>query len=134
MTDLGGSGARWVFDASAVLALLQDEPGAVEAEARLPGAAICAVNLSEVVGKLIDVGMPEAEARPMLEALGLTVVPFDADLAWRTAALRPLTRRFGLSLGDRACLATALLLGCPALGADRAWSELGLPVTVGLIR
>ncbi|MBI5014109.1 MAG: type II toxin-antitoxin system VapC family toxin [Deltaproteobacteria bacterium] len=134
MTEASDAATTWVFDASAILALLQNEPGAGEVEARLLGAVICAVNLSEVVGKLMDVGMPEEEARQAVDALSLTVIPFDAPLAWQTAALRPRTRRFGLSLGDRACLATGLLLGQPVLGADKIWAELGLPLAVGLIR
>jgi len=57
----------------------------------LARAGICAVNLSEVAGKLIDTGMPETEAREVLEALGLTVIPFDAVLAWQAGLLCPLT-------------------------------------------
>ncbi|MBI5442552.1 MAG: VapC toxin family PIN domain ribonuclease, partial [Deltaproteobacteria bacterium] len=82
MTEASDAATTWVFDASAILALLQNEPGAGEVEARLPGAVICAVNLSEVVGKLMDVGMPEEEARQAVDALSLTVIPFDAPLAW----------------------------------------------------
>ena len=134
MTDLREAVVDCVLDASAVLALLQDEPGAAVVETRLPRAVICSVNLSEVAGKLIDVGMPEAEAREVLETLGLMVIPFDAHLAWQAAALRPLTRRFGLSLGDRACLATGLSLKRPVVGGDKVWTKLELPIAVELFR
>jgi PIN domain nuclease of toxin-antitoxin system len=134
MTDRRGTVVDCVLDASAVLAFLQGEPGAALVETRLPRAVICAVNLSEVAGKLIDAGMPEAEAREVLEALGIEVIPFDAPVAWQEAALRPLTRRFGLSLGDRACLATGFVLERPVVGGDNVWAELELPVAVELIR
>jgi PIN domain nuclease of toxin-antitoxin system len=133
MAELSGP-ADWVLDASAVLAFLQGEPGAARLEARLARSAICSVNLAEVAGKLLDVGMPEPEAREAVEALGLTVVAFDEELAWRAALLRSAGRRHGLSLGDRACLATALTLGRPVVGCDRAWCELGLSVEVELLR
>jgi PIN domain nuclease of toxin-antitoxin system len=123
-----------ILDASAVLATLQGEPGAEVVETCLARAGICAVNLSEVAGKLIDAGMPEGEARDAVEALGLTVIPFDSVLAWQAALLRPLTRRFGLSLGDRACLATGVALSRPVVGGDRVWAELGLSVDIKLIR
>jgi len=71
-----------VLDATAVLALLQEEPGAERVVAALPDAAISAVNLSEVVGKLADSGMPELAIRAALGALGLDVHPFDEDQAW----------------------------------------------------
>lgn len=125
---------RWVLDASAVLALLQGEPGANAVQDRLAGAAICSVNLSEVAEKLLDAGMPEAEAREAVEALQLEVVPFDQVLAWGATRLRSLGKPLGLSLGDRACLATGLSLRRPVLGADRAWTRLDLAVRVETIR
>jgi PIN domain nuclease of toxin-antitoxin system len=44
------------------------------------------------------------------------------------------TRAFGLSLGDRACLALGMELGAPVYTADRAWKKLGLPVQIRVIR
>jgi PIN domain nuclease of toxin-antitoxin system len=123
-----------VFDASALLALLNGEPGASRVQARLPQAVIGAVNLSEVLAKLIDAGMPENAAAASVAALGLRIIDFDESLARSAAALRPATRKLGLSFGDRACLAVAHRLGCPALTADRAWNRLQLGVQVVVIR
>ena len=50
------------------------------------------------------------------------------------ANLRGATRAKGLSLGDRACLATGLRLGGPVITADRAWAAVNVGVTVQLIR
>ena len=50
------------------------------------------------------------------------------------ARLRTLTRAQGLSLGDRACLATGLRLGRPVITADRGWVAIDVGVTVHLIR
>lgn len=123
-----------VVDASAVLALLQGEPFTkVDAEL-VVDASISAVNLSEVLTKLSSTGLSEIEAVRATAALSLRVVAFDEAHAQIAAQLSPLTRSVGLSLGDRACLATAILLGAPALTADRAWSKLDLKIPVRLIR
>lgn len=123
-----------VLDASAVLAVLHREPGADAVRASLPSAVISAVNLAEVGTRLADRGMNDSEIREVITALGLVVVQFDEDLAYASAALRPKTRTFGLSLGDRACLSLAGHLGLIALTADRMWANLDLGVDVRLIR
>ena len=122
-----------VLDASAVLALLQDEPGSDRVLESLPGALICSVNLSEVVAKLTELGMPEPDIRLAL-SLGLEVVAFDEALAYSAGALRPVTRSAGLSLGDRACLALARSRSLPALTTDRAWRDIGVDTVVEVIR
>lgn len=123
-----------VLDASALLALLFREPGAERVAAKLAQAAISAVNLAEVLGRLVRDGRPLAEAVHRLAALGLEVVPLDAERAAAVAALEPLTRPAGLSLGDRCCLALALERDVPALTADGAWLRLPHPVRLELIR
>ncbi len=123
-----------VLDASALLAFLNDEPGSATVEAALPRAAVSAVNLSEAATVLVEHGADPVEVRALLEGLGLDVVPFDALLAYRAAALRPATRAFGLSLGDRACLALAGQLDVVALTADRSWGRIKIPVEIRLIR
>lgn len=124
-----------VLDASALLALLNEEEGAEQvAELVAAGATISAVNLSEVAAKLSLVGMPEALIRESLDPLGLETVAFDVELAYRAALLAGPAKASGLSLGDRACLALAAQAGLPAVTADRAWRQLGLDVELRLIR
>lgn len=123
-----------VWDASALLALMNDEPGAITVRETLTEAVISAVNLAEVVSKLVDRGMPEAQILSDLEELDLSDVPFDLQQAYATGLLRAATRSRGLSLGDRACLSLAQRLGFPVLTADRAWTELDLGVEVRLAR
>ncbi len=123
-----------VLDASALMALLLDEPGAAEVEAVLGGALISAVNLSEVAGKLAERNMPGAEIRLALDAVGAEAVAFDATQAYEAGALRPATRAAGLSLGDRACLALGRTRGARVLTADAAWSGLDVGVEIAFIR
>ena len=113
-----------VLDASAVLALLQGEPGVDVVLQALPRGAISAVNLSEIVAKLADHGMPVDAVRAALDGLPLEVHAFDRDAAYAAGELRRATKRAGLSFGDRACLALAGRLGSMAVTADRAWASL----------
>lgn len=127
--------SRTVLDASAVLAALKREPGAdVVAAAIANGAAVSAVNLAEVVSTLADRGMDEATVHATLDQLDLQVVDFDTDLAYAAGLLRPRTRQFGLSLGDRACLVLAQRLGAEALTADRTWADLSRDFAVRIVR
>jgi PIN domain nuclease of toxin-antitoxin system len=123
-----------VLDASAVLALLNEEPGREAVAAAFPHAVISAVNLSEVVAKMMDFGIPAPSAQSAIEDLGLQVHPFDEGQAVTAGLLRRQTRSLGLSLGDRACLALGLQLGLPVLTTDRSWKSLDLGVAVRSIR
>lgn len=129
------SDRRVVLDASALLALLQDEAGAEAVLAVLPGASMSAVNLAEVASKLADHGMPPEAVRAALEGVDLDLHAFATAAAHAVGALRGATRDCGLSLGDRACLALAQQLGAVALTADRSWQGLAIPgVAVELLR
>jgi len=124
-----------VLDASALLAYLRNEPG-TEAVQRLLGAdtVIGAVNLAEVVSKLVEAGWTEESIRDTFGATQAQAVAFEPRDAYIAGLLREHTRHRGLSLGDRACLALALRLGAPALTADRSWGDLDVGVEVMLIR
>ena len=126
--------ASVVLDASAILAVLHNEPGSALVEPHLASASMSAVNLTEVLSKLVDEGMPEETAWSAVAGLSLAIVDHDVGQARRSARLRAGTRRGGLSLGDRACLALAETLGLPAVTADRHWAELGLAIEIRHIR
>jgi len=123
-----------VIDASALLALLNAEPGADIVAEALPEGVISAVNLSEVVAKLCEAGMPEKAIHQALQPLGLEIVPFDEQQAYQAGLLRTATQDMGVSLGDRACLSLAKMLGVVALTADRAWVGLSVGATIKVIR
>lgn len=123
-----------VADASAMLAALKNEPFGEVDPRELVGAAISTVNLCEVLSKLHDDGLSEAQAEAAVSAMNLRIVPFDEPQARAAARLRSLTRHAGLSLGDRACLALGERLKCPVVTADRVWASLDLGVEVLVIR
>ena len=126
--------SSYVLDASALLALLNAEEGAVLVQDLLPDAIISTVNLAEVITRLSAFGMPEAEIRDSLSLLGLEIADFDLELAFQTGLLYSLTRPLGLSLGDRACLALARMSHATAVTADRAWKDGNVSIEIKLIR
>nr|WP_295662525.1 type II toxin-antitoxin system VapC family toxin [Polymorphobacter sp.] len=124
----------YVLDSSALLAAMLEEPGVDRVEAVLGRAMISAVNLSEVVAKLQERGVPDADSDIEIEDADVTVVSFDEGLAIAAGRMRLSTRAKGLSFGDRACIALGQRLGATVLTADRAWGDLDLGVTIELIR
>jgi len=124
-----------VLDASALLALLNQEPGAETLTPELlSAAAISTVNLAEVHSKLVARGLRpddawEAALSPIREA-----VPFTSEHARLVGDLIAQTRPLGLSLGDRACLALALALKLPVYTADKSWKKLKLGARIHIIR
>jgi ribonuclease VapC len=124
-----------VLDASAVLALVHDEPGAGLVAETLSGSALSAVNLAEVIGKLVDVDFDTGRLGSLLLRAGVRIEPFFAADAELAGALRALPGGRALSLGDRCCLALTLRSEPPeVLTADRVWAGLDLPVRVRLLR
>lgn len=133
---VAGTGAKpnekvgaMVLDASALLALFNDEPGAdaVMRTLELP-CLLSAANHTEVLTKLLDIGLSPADAATVMTSVELRIVAFDAAQSADAAWLRTATRKVGLSLGDRACLALARAEGAAVLTADKPWLQIALAV------
>jgi ribonuclease VapC len=124
----------YALDASAVLCLLQEEKGAERVAEALPDAMIGAVNYSEVVAKLVEAGIDEVTVDSLIDKLQLKVIPFDRTQARLAGSFRAATRKLGLSLGDRACLALAAAEGATALTCERIWTKFEAPCKVESLR
>lgn len=121
-----------ILDASAVVAYLKEEPGAELVGKVLEEAVISSVNWAEVIQSVASAGVSRGDLRralPMVE-----IAPFLEAHAAVAGELRPHTRSRGLSLADRACLATAMLRDGAVLTSDRAWEGLDLGVDIQMIR
>src|SRR4051794_17467658 len=110
--------AKAILDSSAILAVLNNEIGSQIVIAILDDAITSAVNHAEVVSKLVERGATLEQARVMLRTIDVAVVEFDRPMAERVGELRGTTKRLGLSLGDRACIALAEREKTPALTGD----------------
>jgi ribonuclease VapC len=127
--------SRIVLDASAVLAVINAEPGSEKLTPELLADAVSStVNLAEVHGKLVSRGWAPDEAWEDASSPIHEAVPFDEQHARIAGDLIPQTRTLGLSLGDRACLALAVALNAPVYTADQTWKKLKLGTQIHVIR
>lgn len=123
-----------VLDASAILAVIFDEPGGDRVAAHLPDALVSTVNIAEVATRLLALDMPQETVETVIDTLQLSIQSYDMNQALVTAQLRTATRSAGLSLGDRACLALSKARQAEAVTADTAWQmiadDAGVDVTL----
>jgi PIN domain nuclease of toxin-antitoxin system len=112
-----------LFDASALLILINKEKGNEIAEKCLGNIIISSVNHSEVCSKLMDYGMSDIECADIIDSLVSKVIDFDIELSLMAAKLKNYTKQKGLSLGDRACIATGIKYNLEIYTADKAWIE-----------
>lgn len=124
-----------ILDASAILAILNQEPGteALTLDV-LSGAVSSTVNLAEVQTRLVNKGGVPDEAWEDALSTVREAVPFSEDQAKIAGGLVTQTRALGLSLGDRACLALGIVLDAPVYTTDRAWKKLKLGIPIHLLR
>jgi PIN domain nuclease of toxin-antitoxin system len=126
--------ASVVLDSSALMALLRNEEGADRVKAAFGRCVISSVNVAEVQTKLVATGLDEDVAWLHIAAAECPTVHFNDDLARVTGALVRVTRPFGLSLGDRACLALAIDRKATVYTTDRIWKKLDLGIRIEAIR
>jgi PIN domain nuclease of toxin-antitoxin system len=124
-----------VFDASAMLALLQQEPGEEKLTADILARSVAsAVNLAEVQSKLVrSGGNPDEAWRDALSSVSL-IEPFTLEHARVAGDLITITAKHGLSLGDRSCLALAIVLQAPVYTTEQAWKNLRVGIPIHVIR
>jgi PIN domain nuclease of toxin-antitoxin system len=124
-----------VLDASAILAYLQEERGAENLTKEiLDHAVVSTVNLAEVQSKLVKKGHDPDEAWEEIISLINAEEPFTSDQARIAGDLITITEKYGLSLGDRSCLALAIALKAPVYTTEQAWRELKVGVPIHVIR
>jgi PIN domain nuclease of toxin-antitoxin system len=127
--------ASVVFDSSAILALLRDEPGADAVARHIGDGIISAVNFQEIIKELLRRGVPTEAALDLLDALHLDVRAHGRNEAIAAANLYLATKQYGSGLGDRTCMALAIAESLPAITADQAWSNVEVAgLQVQLIR
>lgn len=124
-----------ILDASALLALLNNEKGNEKVQDIISISVMSTVNISEVVCKLHHkLGLEKEQSKDIVLTLVNRVVDFDTEQSMLCAWLKPHTQKYGLSLGDRACLGLGILLKKPIYTADTIWSKIDLDCEINLIR
>lgn len=122
------------MDSSALLALIANEKGADKAMHYLSRAKMSTVNISESIATLINKGATFQEAETIIDSLIHDRISFSDEQSKIAAEIVTETKKYGLSLGDRACLSLAINDKLPVLTADKIWSKLDLGVKIILIR
>ncbi len=123
-----------VLDSSALLAVLLGETGSDRVVAILPGAAMSAANLAEVLTKVEQRGLDSEAAYGHVLALGVQIIPVEPLHARLAAKISRAPRSLNLSLGDRLCIALAIALGSEVLTSDRAMAQFRAGTNVHLFR
>jgi PIN domain nuclease of toxin-antitoxin system len=126
---------EFVLDASAMLAYIQEERGAENLTKEILDHAVAStVNLAEVQSKLVKKGRNPDEAWEEILSLVNAEEPFTIDHARIAGDLITTTEKYGLSLGDRACLALAIALSAPVYTTEQLWNNLKVGVPIHVIR
>jgi|SRR5579859_2014147 len=124
-----------VLDASAILALIQRERGAEKlTDDLMDDAVMGTVNLAEVQFKLIKNGYDPDEAWETTQSLITSTEPYTSEQARIASDLIKKTEKYGLSLGDRSCLALAIALNAPVYTTEQIWKNLKVGIPIHVIR
>lgn len=126
--------SKYVIDASALVALIAGEKGSDVVKKHLNDAMMSTVNISECIESCLKKGATFNEADSIVESLIDEQVDFTREHAKLAAKLKRETKKYGLSLGDRACLSLAMSKKLPVLTADKVWEKLDVAVKVNVIR
>jgi len=122
-----------LFDTSAFLAIINNEDGAEIAQKYITNAGMCTVNVAEVVTFLVRNGYDsDIKIKRIINLI--RHIDYDSNIAIASGKLVTITKPLGLSLGDRACIATAKSLDIPVYTADKKWSEISKQCGVKIIQ
>jgi ribonuclease VapC len=123
-----------VLDSSAVLAVFFNERGGETVIPLLQGALLSTVNLAEVHTRMLDYGVHSEVAWTRIQSVQCEICAFTDEQARVAAELRVVTRPYGLSLGDRACLALAIQRKAAVYTTDSVWENLSVGIEIVVIR
>ncbi len=125
---------EYCVDSSALLAYAFSEEGADKAYRYLHNSVISSVIYSEFFSVVLERKANLEDAFKIINFFNIHVIDFNEEQALITAELREKTKSKGLSLGDRSCLALAIIKKIPVVTADKIWSKLDIGVDIKLIR
>lgn len=121
--------SKIVFDASALIALFAKENGYLQTKKHMKDGIISSVNIAEVYKYCIETqNLTEDEAKALVKLSDIKIVDFCSEQALISASIITRTKPYGLSLGDRSCIALAMFKRYPILTCDTIWQKLDLDV------
>lgn len=121
--------SKIVLDASALIALFAKENGYQLIKKYMKDGVISSVNIAEVYKYCIEIqGLAEEDAKTLIKLSDIKIIDFCHEQALISANVIHKTKTYGLSLGDRACIALAMLKNYSILTCDRIWQKLDLNI------
>jgi PIN domain nuclease of toxin-antitoxin system len=118
-----------VFDSSVLIMLFAKEPGYEVVRQNMKHAIISAINIAEVYKYCIEVqNLSEDDCKDLIKLCGIKIIDFCEEQALISAKIVKNTKQYGLSLGDRGCIALAILKNCPILTYDKIWQKVNLNI------
>ena len=126
--------SKFILDSSVVLAFIHREPGYDKVSQIIKNSYLSTVNFSEIISKLYIYNFTKIEVEDIIKKLRINLINFDKTVAIETGRLKYSNKQYGLSLGDCACIATAMINHLDIVTADKVWLKLDLPVKIITIR
>ena len=124
-----------VLDSSALITLFAKEPGYKYVKQHMKYAVISSINIAEVYKYCIEVQkLTEEDCRNLIKLSGIKIIDFCEAQALISAAIIKETKQYGLSLGDRGCIALAMFKNCSILTCDQIWQKVKLEVEFVMAR
>jgi PIN domain nuclease of toxin-antitoxin system len=124
-----------VFDTSALICLIKEEKGSGKVQQYLEDEVfMSAINLAEFFSWFCLNGNDVAKAQEFILETQIKIIDFDSSEALESGKLITQTKKYGLSLGDRACLNLSKKLGKKVVTADMIWLKLADKFEVELVR
>lgn len=121
--------SKIVFDSSAIIALFAKEKGYEFIKQHMKNAIISSVNIAEVYKYCINVqNLTEDDTKSLIEMLDIKIIDFNNEQALITASLVSKTKQYGLSLGDRACIALAIIGNHSIITCDTIWQKVDVGI------
>jgi PIN domain nuclease of toxin-antitoxin system len=127
--------SKIVFDASTLIALFAKETGYEFIKKQMKDAIISSVNIAEVYKYCIETqNLSEDEAKKLVKLSDIKIIEFTSDQALISASLITKTKQYGLSLGDRACIALGISGEYDIITCDQIWQKLDVDVKIMMAR
>ncbi len=117
-----------VLDASVIIALLNKEHTSKNINDLLPYGVISSVTYAGIINFYTQrCNINTDQIKDTIGSLISNIISFDHIQAEISGSISLQAKTYGLSLGDRACIALGMHLGAPIYTADKIWAELNLP-------
>lgn len=120
-----------LLDASAYIAYIGREAGYAEVEKIINRACINMVTYTEIISFYTQKGLSKDLLKQLCDYV--EILNIDEEVSFNAGFLIKESKKYGLSMGDRFCLATAQMEKCKVYTADKVWLNLKDKISVDII-